>query len=219
LDYVIGYGLLANFRKKIIEIYPPIKLDNSIQEISIDGVGVGTQIIGFLGRISREKNIEILLDAIPYLEKNGIDFVVAIAGPQEIEGEEKYKEKIFDLLTRYKNRIRSLGKLSEGQKNNFLKKCDCLVLPSNNPLESFGMVVAEAMTLGTPSVVSDIPGVRVPVLKTGIGETFKTNDTRDLADKIKKILSVKVNKKTVALRAREHFNLDKTIDSYESFFC
>jgi glycosyltransferase involved in cell wall biosynthesis len=48
------------------------------------------------------------------------------------------------------------GKLSHGQISNLLAQMDCLVLPSR--LESFGMVVVEALAAGVPAIVSDHAG-------------------------------------------------------------
>jgi len=55
-----------------------------------------------------------------------------------------------------------------------------LVLPSDDRLESFGLVQVEAMINGCPVVVSDLPGVRQPVLMTGGGRLTPVGNPKKL---------------------------------------
>jgi glycosyltransferase involved in cell wall biosynthesis len=59
------------------------------------------------------------------------------------------------------NRIRIHGKLSHDQLSKLFVQMDCLVLPSR--LESFGMVVVEALAAGVPVIVSDHAGAAVAI--------------------------------------------------------
>ena len=81
-----------------------------------------------------------------------------------------------------------LGPIKHEKLVNFYKVCDCLVLPSINSLETFGIVQAEAMVCGCPVVASNLPGVRVPVKITGMGEIAKVGNAVDLTNKIIKVL-------------------------------
>jgi glycosyltransferase involved in cell wall biosynthesis len=45
------------------------------------------------------------------------------------------------------------------------------------------------MTCGTPAVASDLPGMRQPILKTGMGKIFKMGDADALAEAIIQVLS------------------------------
>ena len=80
------------------------------------------------------------------------------------------------------------------------------------------MVQVEAMFCGVPVVASDLPGIRVPIKETGMGELVNPKDTEDLADKIIKVLTNKKkyvkNKKTLA----KIFKLDDAINMYEKLF-
>jgi glycosyltransferase involved in cell wall biosynthesis len=91
---------------------------------------------------------------------------------------------------------------------------DCLVLPSTDNLETFGIVQAEAMVCGVPVVASNLPGVRVPVLTTGMGEIASITDNNDLFEKIVKIL----DNKYVANKNIKLFDYRKTVDQYEKLF-
>jgi glycosyltransferase involved in cell wall biosynthesis len=70
----------------------------------------------------------------------------------------------------------------------FYNSIDALVIPSNDKLESFGMVGAEAIKSGCRVVVSDMPGMRDLVVKSGAGCLFDPNDPLDLAEKLKLVV-------------------------------
>lgn len=217
-DYIENYGLLKQYRNKIVEIFPPtiIKQVNYKDKNEIDKKlddFKNKKIVGFLGRISKEKNLELLVEAISILEKE-IDFVTILAGPDKVIGEDNYGKKIDNLLS--KNNVIKIGEIKNV--GAFLKRCECLVVPSNNRLESFGIVQIEAIKNNTPCVVGDLPGIRVVVLKTGMGELFQPNNPNDLAVKIKKVLTNGKSFYKAKSKNLEMFDYKKTIDKYEKLF-
>ncbi len=117
-----------------------------------------------------------------------------------------------DLLSYYKNCALKLGleknvKFYENVDNSklvdFYNYSDCLVLPSINKAEAFGLVLLEAMACSTPVVASNLPGVR-SVFKNGKeGLLAKPNDINDLANKIKTILSDKKLAERMGAAGRE----------------
>jgi len=54
--------------------------------------------------------------------------------------------------------------------------------------ESFGLVQVESMLCGTPSVCSDLPGVRMPVQTTGMGLVALIGNAPALAGRIMQVL-------------------------------
>lgn len=117
-----------------------------------------------------------------------------------------------DLLPYYKNCAFDLGvdksvffyeKVDNSKLVNFYNYCDCLVLPSINKGEAFGLVLLEAMACSRPVIASNLPGVR-SVFKNGReGLLVKPNDINDLAEKIKIILSDKKIAEIMGLAGRE----------------
>lgn len=208
LDYVKGNNLLNNYQDKLVEIFPPIKIVKSHERIKIKG----NFKVGYLGRISKEKNLECLIRSFAKLPK---EYVLVLVGPEKIVGEIKYQKLINNLIKKNKNIIR-MGEIDNPVK--LFNSIDCLVLPSNNPLESFGMVAAEAIKSGCPVITSDIPGVRLPVKLSKMGELFESNNSEDLKSKI--ILVCKKGKKFYREKAKnlELFDYKKTIKKYEKLF-
>jgi glycosyltransferase involved in cell wall biosynthesis len=78
--------------------------------------------------------------------------------------------------------------ISEQEKAAFYHTCEVTVLPSINSTESYGMVQVESLACGAPVVASDRPGVRVPVLRTGMGRIVPPADPGALAAAILEVL-------------------------------
>ena len=62
-------------------------------------------------------------------------------------------------------------------------------MPSLNSTETFGLVQIEAMINGTPTVASNLPGVRQPSKMTGMGEIADIGDSVSLANAVIKVLA------------------------------
>ncbi len=111
-----------------------------------------------------------------------------------------------------------MGVLSSEELAAFYPNCDLLVLPSLNSTESFGLVQVEAMLHGTPSIASNLPGVRQPVLQTGMGQVAPIGDAQALAEAIVEVLR---NRETYVRPRQEiaaRFSTARTADGYEALF-
>ena len=102
--------------------------------------------IGMATRVSSEKGIEHLIDAIPMLESLiGHDFRIVIAGNQNPPGENQYVQNIISRTAPYKDRITFLGQLPPSDMASYLQDIDVLVVASTNSTEAVGLVQIEAM--------------------------------------------------------------------------
>lgn len=188
LDYAQYY--LKEFAKKIkISIYPPVIKYPISQDYwnKLKDDKNGFFVIGFVGRITKEKGIENLVGALVKL--NDPKVLLLIAGPsgQDVAGENEYYVKIMKLLETSHINHRFLGKLSDFELGAFYSIIDLLVLPSINKTEAFGMVQAEAMLFGKPVIASNLPGIRVPINETGMGILVEPKNTDALITAIKEI--------------------------------
>ena len=216
-DYARHSYFLKHFLKKVKSIYPPVKFEPSKDKKQIKN----KYIVGFCGRIAKQKGLETLIESCDYLDqKIGSDnYLIKLAGPTEIIGEKYYdylKEKYY---RRLKNNFIFLGGIDREKLADFYHSIDLLVLPSNDSLESFGWVQIEAMICGTPCVATNLPGMRVPILKTKMGELFEKNNSQQLAEKIVKVLkNGKQYYHKLGKNALQQFDYQKTIDHYEKLF-
>lgn len=147
--------------------------------------------IGFCGRISSEKGLEYLIKAYEYIRKSISSAKFVFAGPlgHEVVGEEWYYQKIQKLLNDKSIPHLFLGRLRNDEMGSFYKAIDCLVLPSVNNTEAFGMVQAEAMVQGTPVIATDLPGVRIPIQLTGMGLVVPQKNAHQLGLSIIRVIT------------------------------
>ena len=202
-DYAKTSIFLRFFKNKIVYILPPIKVEETKQKIELGK----DKIVGFVGRIGWEKGLGYLIEAM-----KDIGAKLILVGPyKDVVGDKSY-EKLKKIIS---DKVVFYGPIAHENLKSFYDVCDCLVLPSINNLETFGIVQAEAMICGVPVVASNLPGVRVPVQMTGMGEICKIKDSVDLGKKIELVLNN--GKKYYQQRAKnlELFDYKKTIDSYE----
>ena len=190
IDYARDSGFLSRFIDKCIEINPPFFSTIKTQEKYKSGIE-NYKIVGFLGRFVKEKGIEYLIKAIPYILEKKPNIYFLLGGEyKNIAGGGNIKE-IMRLTEKYKENIKILGRIPYEELGKFYSSLDVLVLPSINSFESFGMVQVEAMLCGTPVVASNLRGVRQIILKTGMGELAEAKNEKDLADKILKVIENK----------------------------
>lgn len=224
-DYANSSYFLKNFSKKTIEIYPPIKFeihDNVKIQKKIDNLVKNKKyIVGFCGRIAKQKGIELLIKTTKILDKKlgENNYIFLMAGPTKVIGENyhDYLDKKYSQVL--KNKFIFIGNIERKYLSNFYKKIDVLVLPSDDILESFGWVQIEAIMCGTPCVATNLPGMRIPILKTKFGELFENKNKVDLANKIEMVLKRgKYFYKNKYSKRIEMFDYKKTIDQYEKLF-
>ncbi|AHH95819.1 glycosyltransferase family 4 protein [Kutzneria viridogrisea] len=105
--------------------------------------------IGFVGRYDEpRKGMPVLLAALPLLAKRFPDLRVLVVGHGDA-----------DRLRAADRRITVLGPVEDQVKASVLRSVDVLCAP-NIGAESFGMVLTEAMSAGTPLVASDLDAFR-----------------------------------------------------------
>lgn len=217
-DYARSSWFLRLFKSKLDYLYPPIfvkEVDSGLKKQLKAKIGSTKSVIGFSGRVARQKGIPYLINTIPILQNSLKDFKIVFAGPyKEVIGESYYME-IEPLINKYKKYLVFLGSLNQKQLSAFYDLCDVLVLPSDDTLESFGIVQVEAMLNGCPVVASDLPGVRVPIKKTGMGEIASVGNVDQLAVKILKIISNKADYIINKNKIKQIFDFEKTVDYYE----
>ncbi|MFA7301394.1 MAG: glycosyltransferase family 4 protein [Candidatus Shapirobacteria bacterium] len=206
-DYANYSSFLKIFKKKLVYILPTIKITPLKRQKQ------NKLIIGYVGRIAWEKGLNRLINIIPLLKKE-IDFEMWWIGPFKNVKGDNYYEKIKLQTSNFKKHIKLIGPVEHEKLNKYYAKMDCLVLPSTDNLETFGIVQVEAMVCGVPCVASNLPGVRVPVTMTGMGEIASVTDDKDLFLKIIKVLK----NKYVGNKSLKMFDYKKTVDQYEEVF-
>lgn len=185
-DYAENARYVGNYKNKMVEAYCPIKEDIEEKALQMRQRGKirshDMYVIGFCGRIVEEKGIDILLKAFEIVKREIPNVRLEIAGDYEnVAGGSIYNELMQYIQQNKIEDVEFLGGKKPTEVVDFYADIDVLALPSKNPLEAFGTVQVEAMITGTPVVVSDLPGLRTVVPRTGMGLVCKKNDAEDLA--------------------------------------
>ncbi len=225
-DFAQNSPFLQQFSKKLVVIPPPVDLP----PLSASGTAAFAKmhnperrrpVIGMAARLASEKGIEVLLGAFPRILEAYPNARIFFAGQhRDVLAEEAYAHQVLPAIRRYEDqkKWKFLGVLDALQMAAFYPNLDVLTVPSLNSTESFGLVQVEAMLCGIPCVASDLPGVRQPVLQTGMGEIAPISDAAGLADAILKVL----DHREKYVRPREEiaarFSTERTADEYEKLF-
>jgi glycosyltransferase involved in cell wall biosynthesis len=107
----------------------------------------------YLGRLSKEKGIDHLLNAIPKAQKNlGYNLCLTIAGSGPAE------QSVHALAERSKLQIKFVGWADRETRLKLLQEADLLAVPSVWP-EPFGLVGVEAACLALPAVAFNVGGI------------------------------------------------------------
>lgn len=220
-DYADYSSYLKHFTHKTIYAYPLMKIfpvDKHYREVLKKKIGDLPILIGFSGRIAKQKGLEVLFNAVPFLEQKLKKFKIVFAGPyKEVIGE-NHVHDLKDEIKKYNDKIVFLGLVPNEKMSSFYSLLNCLVLPSDDRLESFGFVQVEAMLSGIPVVASNLPGVRIPIKKTGMGELVSVKDSKALAYAIIKILKNRKKYLKPKKDILKIFNFNDTIAQYEKLF-
>ena len=195
LDYAENSPVLMRYLGKIVEVPTPIKVQTLPRKNAEAfrhkfGIKNNEKVIGLAGRVATEKGFEYLVMAMPAILDAYPQARVIHAGSwKSVVGEEKYQKIIERFIQPLGEKWEALGYLNDEDFEAFFAACDVLVFSSLNGTESFGIVQVEAMVQGTPVVASDLPGVRQPVLQTGLGKIVPLRDSDAMAQAVIEILN------------------------------
>lgn len=225
-DYADHSNFLRSHRHKVLPVLPPVVLAHPSQAArqafqARAQLKPGERLIGMAARLAAEKGVEYLAKALPLVLKKYPEARVLYVGPYEnVLGEAAYARKVMPLIEALGDRWTFLGALPDEEMPAFFETCDVTVLPSLNSTEAFGMVQVESMACGTPVVTSDLPGMRQPVIMSGMGLVVPPADEASLAGAILRILdnpqAYAPGEKAAALIAATH--PQHTAIEYEKIF-
>ena len=169
----------------------------------------------FVGRITRQKGIIHLVNAIKYISP-GIQIVLCAGAPDTEEIGREMEEKVKKARAQTSNEIIWIRQwVSKSDLITLYSHASVFICPS--VYEPFGIVNLEAMACGTPVVASAIGGIPEVVIpdETGLLVPFEPDDTRpwepkdpekfskDLATAINRLLSSSEKIKGMKIKSRE----------------
>lgn len=121
----------------------------------------------FVGRISLEKGIEVMLQAF---SQSGVPLLIAGEGPE--------KERLVRQYSEYSN-IQFVGKMNEEEVINMMKECKALIFPSLW-YEGLPFTIIESFSTATPVITSRLGAMEEMVRDGYNGYHFEAGDPGSL---------------------------------------
>lgn len=138
------------------------------------GIPPDRMVIGYVGRVSKEKNISVLLAAFKKLKHQKNVFLLIVG-----DGPEKQVEELKELhnckVTGFVNNV-----------EDYLKAMDIFVMPSLT--ETTSLATLEAMSTGLPVIATKVGFMKTYIVRNHNGLFFPRNSSSMLAFKIEKLL-------------------------------
>ena len=175
----------------------------------------GAHLLVVPGRLHPEKGHTHFFQALPAIRQRlARPVVVLVAGAGPFES--AYREEVRFLGC--EDVVRFLGFRRDIP--DVIAAADLVVLPS--VAEAFGLVVAEALYLGTPIVATQVGGIP-EIVEDGIdGVLVPPGDSKALADAIVRLLGDPERRRLMASagreRVRERFSFEKLMRAYEQLY-
>ncbi len=160
----------------------------------------------YVGRVSREKSLELLAEAFLQLLEEGFDLSLAIVGDGPYRAE---MEKVLDGFPAVFTGFLQGEELQTGYAS-----ADLFVFPSAT--DTFGNVVLEAQSSGLPVIVSDAGGPRELMVEGETGLVFKAEDLDGFVAALRKMADNRTVLEKMSKNARR-FILEKAPDSVDTY--
>ncbi|MEP6850826.1 MAG: glycosyltransferase [Acidobacteriota bacterium] len=198
--------------------FSPDRLSENIERElkTLTGGNDGSIILLYAGRISPEKNVELLVDLMRSLEKDDRDYRLLIAGdgPQRDPLAKEFESKA-------PGKVAFLGHLDKEKLADYYANADIFVHP--NPREPFGIAPLEAMASGIPTVIPNAGGILSYAKNENAWLVEPTAEA--FANAIREIVSdddARVSKTAKALEtARQNtreVSTDRLLQTYDNIF-
>ncbi|MFB6181794.1 MAG: glycosyltransferase family 4 protein, partial [Candidatus Magasanikbacteria bacterium] len=189
------------------EDFQPLDKESSQQQIK-SRYGVNPPFLLALSRPVLNKNVDNLVKAFEIAKEQceSPHQLVIVGGEREAYGE---KFEYIDSNVDYEN-LKFVDYVEEEDLNALYSAADALVFPSLN--EGFGLPIVESMASGTPVITSNVTSM--PEVAGDSALLVDPNDPKDIADKIRKLITDKnLQKKLIekGLKRSKNFTWDNTV--------
>jgi len=167
-----------------------------------------TSVIFFsMGRLHEIKCFDVMIDAFSLYLKNDKNAKLIIAGGDD-GVRSKLENQILDL--HIQESVFLIGEVGFEDKKLLLNNCDYFTLSSE--FESFGIVIAEALSCGKPIVLSNkTPWKDLEINKCGI---LANNEKISFLNAFTKIVNKKYDSKEIKNYVRFNYDLEVIVDRF-----
>jgi len=175
------------------------------------GIKSNTPMVMYLGRLQYYKSLNIFIKSAKIILKKIPNAKFVIAG----EGEERKKLESYMRKLNLQDNIEFLGKVTNEDRIKLFKKAWVFVNPSF--MEGWGITTIEANACGTPTIASDVPGLRDSVKNEITGYLIPYGNSDEFAEKITLLLENEDTRIQMSNNARlwaEEFSWDSSAEKF-----
>lgn len=165
------------------------------------GIAGDERMVLYVGRLAKEKNVELLLNALAQSRDESLKLVVAGDGPHRCELERAASESGVSAATRF------LGSIERDALPDLYASADAFAMPSTT--ETQGLVLAEALAAGTYVIAADAPQNRDVLGDAGV---IVPATTEAFAAALAAIPPAARFAPTKARRRADSFSLERQVD-------
>ncbi len=173
-----------------------------------------TPIILYIGRLDKEKKVNILIEALQYLKRTQTFQVI-------IEGKGQQMENLEDLVQKLglQDKVSFIGYTEEKELSTLYSLATVFVMPSTAELQS--LVTMEAMALGLPVIGARAGALPYLIKPDENGFLFEPDNPVDLAQKLQRILENPDLQKSMSRKSleliKEH-DINNIIEKMEALY-
>ena len=172
--------------------------------------------IVYLGRLSKEKGVDLALTAFSLLADLFPSATLIIAGQGDQQGSLQEQARSLGLVHRVKFR----GLVIPEEVPALLNSATAVVMPSRQ--EGFGLVALEAAMMGRPVIAARVGGLPEVVLDGVTGILVEKENSRATADAIVDLLrhpeTMRRMGREARIRARQIFGWDRFVNAYDKLY-
>jgi glycosyltransferase involved in cell wall biosynthesis len=181
------------------------------------GIPASARVIIYCGRLAPEKALPSLLDAFAMVAREDPDALLVMIGDGPMRNELDTQVRQLGLP---EQSVRFTGRMEPDDVSSWLKIGDLFALVSFS--EGFPCSLAEAMSTGIPSVVSDIPANRQLIEDGKQGFLVPVSNSKAIADAILRLLRNVELRRHMGQLARQsilnNYSTAQVADRYETIF-
>lgn len=215
-------------KDRLLRIYNGIDLEKNRQikgfkDVRAElGISPGSKVVGIVGRISDGKGQHIFIRAAKTILSKHPDARFLIVGDILTDDEKTYKDSLVALSEELgiSDKVIFTGWRQDAL--DVIAGMDVLVQASTWFPEGFSRTLIEAMSLGLPLVVTDIPGHHEIVAHDETGFIVPPGDSERMAESVLRLLDDKKLRERFGSagerRAAELFDLNKIVRQIENIY-
>ncbi|MAG39958.1 hypothetical protein CMI41_03250 [Candidatus Pacearchaeota archaeon] len=173
---------------------------------------INTKIL-FLSNMDETKGWLKLLQSCDILNRRGINFECRFVGAWPSRDEEERFSR-YVLKNRLSSKIKYLGKQVGVSKEAIFASSDIFVFPTEYPLETFGLVILEAMMHGLPVIANGIATIPSTIIHEKTGFVLKKNSPTELADYLEELIHNPPKGLKMGAEGRKRFLREFEIERY-----